>query len=119
VHAVVDVMKKNLHHPLEVAELADAVHLSPTHLRRLFKKETGTSLGRYLRQLRLQQAKQLLATTYLSVKEVASRVGISGVSHFVRDFQTEQGIPPAKYRARHRRARQLSLRHPPDKAQIG
>ena len=67
--------------------MANAVHLCPSHLRQLFKSETGVPLARYGRQLRLAEARELLRTTFLSVKEVAARVGVTGMSHFVRDFK--------------------------------
>jgi len=111
VRAVIHVMRTNLDRPLPIVELARSFQISPSHLRRLFKTETGTSLGRSLRQLRLEEASRLLETTYLSVKEVASRVGIGGVSHFVRDFKTDYGLTPAKYRGRHRGARHVTRSH--------
>src|SRR2546425_8110084 len=84
-------MKTNLHRKLTPIEIAQSVRLSPAHLRELFKDETGTSLTRYRRELRLERAKHLLETTFLSVKEVAASVGIDGVSHFVRDFEKKHG----------------------------
>src|SRR5260370_1609840 len=82
VRAVIQFMKDNLHRELTVIEIAERAHLSPPHLRRLFKAETGFPLGRYLRHLRLNRAKHFLETTFLSVKEVAVRVGIDGMTHF-------------------------------------
>ena len=108
---MIHVLRTNLDRPLPIVELASSVRVSPSHLRRLFKTETGTSLGRSLRQLRLEQARRLLETTYLSVKELASRIGIGGVSHFVRDFETEYGVTPAKYRGRHRASKHVARPH--------
>lgn len=99
VHSVITLMRENLHRKLAGNELAEAVSLSETHLRRLFKDETGTSLMRYLRRLRMQQAKELLETTFLSIKEIAARGGINNVSHFVRDFAKVYGRAPAQHRA--------------------
>jgi transcriptional regulator GlxA family with amidase domain len=104
VRAVIAFMKGNLHRPLSPAQMAKLVHLSPSHLRQLFKSEIGTSLARYLRQQRMAQAQKLLETTFLSVKEVAANVGITEVSHFVRDFEKAYGVTPARHAARYRRA---------------
>ena len=102
-HAVIAFMKENLHRKLTPIEIAESVRLSPSHLRHLFKNETNISLARYLRELRLQRAKYRLETTFLSVKEVASSVGINGVSHFVRDFEKAFGMTPGRYAERHRK----------------
>lgn len=97
-------MNANLYRKLTSIEIADSVRLSPSTLRHLFKNKTGTSVVRYLKELRLQRAKHLLETTFLSVKEVASTVGINWVSHFVRDFEKAYGTTPARYAQRHREA---------------
>jgi AraC family transcriptional regulator, arabinose operon regulatory protein len=102
VDAVISFMKANVHRKLTLIEIAETVRLSQSRLRHLFKDQTGTSLARYRRELQLQQAKHLLETTFLSVKEVASNVGIDGISHFVRDFEKAYGMTPARYAERHR-----------------
>ena len=114
VRKVIDLMHKNLSRKLTVRELAEPLRLSDTHLRRLFRQETGTSLMRFLRQLRMQRAKKLLKTTHLSVKEIAARGGISNVSHFVRNFAKAYGRAPTEHR---RRVSSVSNRSTAHKAQ--
>src|SRR2546422_2083214 len=104
VETVIVFMKANLHRKITPIEIAQSVRLSPSRLREVFKDETGTSLTRYRRELRLERAKHLLETTFLSVKEVAASVGIDGVSHFVRDFEKKHGTTPSRYAARYRGA---------------
>jgi two-component system response regulator YesN len=106
VRAAIDFMNANLHRKLTPAEIAETVHLSVDRVRQLFSRETGTTLGRYLRHLRLKRAKQLLETTFLSVKEVAARVGISGIGHFTREFKKNYRVTPARYAARYSRTTQ-------------
>jgi transcriptional regulator GlxA family with amidase domain len=103
VETVIAFMKANLHRKLTPAEIAETVHLSVARVRQLFKIETGTSLARYLRSLRLKQAKHLFETTFLSVKEVAARVGITGIGYLVREFKKTYRMTPARYAARHRK----------------
>ena len=103
VRAVIDFMNANLQRKLTPTEIAEFVHLSVARVRQLFKIETGKSLGRYLRELRLKRAKELVETTFLSVKEVGAAVGITGISHFVRDFKKTYRVTPAQYAARHRK----------------
>lgn len=101
VHAVIAHMKTNLHRKLLLGEMGKSVNLSPARLRYLFKAETGGAPLPYLRNLRLQRAKELLENTFLSVKEIAGRVGMGDVSHFVRSFRTVFGVAPAGHRANH------------------
>ena len=54
---------------------------------------------RYLRQLRMERAKELLESSFLSVKEIAFQVGLNDESHFVRDFKSTYGYSPALYRS--------------------
>lgn len=108
VRTAIDLMNADLERKITPIEIAQAVRLSPSHLRSLFKTETGTSLSRYFKQLRLRRAEHLLETTFLSIKEVAATVGIGRVSHFVRDFKAAYGITPALYSERYRKARRPS-----------
>src|SRR5438552_19180218 len=97
VHAAIAFMNTNLQRRLMPIEIAESVRLSPTHLRRLFKTETDSSLAQYLRELRLDRAKQLLETTFLSIKEIGASVGLTDVSHFVRDFKQAYRLTPTAY----------------------
>ena len=54
---------------------------------------------RYLRLLRMERAKELLESSFLSVKEIAHQVGLNDESHFVRDFKATYGFSPALYRS--------------------
>jgi AraC-like DNA-binding protein len=103
VQKVIALMKEYLHRGWQASRLARFVNLSPSRLHQLFKDETGLPPAKYLRLLRLEQAKELLETSYLSVKEVMARVGLTDESHFVRDFKRRYGCTPARYRERFHR----------------
>ncbi len=53
---------------------------------------------KYLKLLRLEKAKHLLETSFLSVKEITYQVGINDESHFVRDFKKAYGNAPGQHR---------------------
>ena len=95
-------MKQDLSRKLTPGEIARAVNLSPAHLRYLFKAATGMSVMQYQKKLRMEEARRLLESTFLSGKEIMLRIGIMDESHFVRDFKQGYGMTPAQYRARHR-----------------
>ena len=102
VKKVIALMKEYLHRGWPASRMAQFVNISPSRLHQLFKDETGLPPAKYLHQLRMEQAKELLEASYLSVKEVMARVGVTDESHFVRDFKKSYGCTPAKYRERFR-----------------
>jgi two-component system response regulator YesN len=101
VRRVISLMLEDSHRELSLNKMAQSVRLSPWHLCHLFKSETGMTLTRYLKTLRMQRAKHLLESTFLSVKEIMNEVGVSDESHFVRDFKAIYGMAPAQYRSSH------------------
>ncbi|HKV39283.1 MAG TPA: AraC family transcriptional regulator [Blastocatellia bacterium] len=98
VNKVIGLMEAGLDKQLAVADLAKAVNLSPWRLSHIFKRETQMAPVKYLRGLRMKQAKKLLESTFLSVKQVMVAVGMNDESHFVRDFETAFGSSPARFR---------------------
>ena len=101
IRTVVALMNANLNRKLTLCEMAKTVGLSGSHLARLFKAQTGKSVVNYLKDLRLEHSQHLLETTFLSVKQVAARVGQS-TTHFVTDFKKVHGVTPARFAARYR-----------------
>jgi AraC-like DNA-binding protein len=59
----------------------------------------GQTPAQYLRSIRMREAEKLLRTTFLSVKEIMNRVGLSNESHFVHEFKKTYNLAPSKYRA--------------------
>lgn len=81
-----------------IRDLALEFRLSPSYLQRLFKHQTGVSMGEWLNEQRLQRAAHLLANTYMSVKEIAHSVGYEHASSFIRAFERRFTQAPARYR---------------------
>ena len=92
-------MRENLHREITLTELAHTVNLSVWRLCHLFRSDVGMSPIKYLKLLRMEKAKHLLETSFLSVKEITYQVGINDDSHFVRDFKKTFGKAPTLYRA--------------------
>jgi len=82
-------------------ELAEKANLSYSRLSHLFKAQTGCSLSKYIRRVRMRKAAVLLESTFLSVKQTMVAVGINDLSHFVRDFKRASGHTPTEYRKLH------------------
>ena len=81
-----------------IRELANEFHLTPSYLQRLFKQQTGVSMGVWLNEQRLQKAASLLSNSYMSVKEVAYTIGYEHASSFIRAFERRFTQAPARYR---------------------
>ena len=79
-------------------DLALEFRLSPSYLQRLFKHQTGVSMGEWLNEQRLQKAAHLLANSYMSVKEIAHSIGYEHASSFIRAFERRFAQAPARYR---------------------
>lgn len=95
-------MREDVRGELSLAEFAQSVNLSIWRLCHIFKSDVGMPPIRYLRQLRMERAKDLLESSFLSVKEIAFQVGLTDESHFVRDFKSTYGYSPALYRSKFR-----------------
>lgn len=95
---VIERMQGDPSRTFSLGEMAQSVNLSPPYFCYLFKTITGVPPAKYLKMLRMQHAATLLTTTFLSVKEIVSRVGCTDESHFVRDFKRFYGVTPSEYR---------------------
>jgi len=102
VEKIIQMMRDDVRGELSLSEFAQSVNLSVWRLCHIFKSDVGMPPIRYLRLLRMERAKGLLETSFLSVKEIAFQVGLNDESHFVRDFKSTYGFSPALYRSHYR-----------------
>jgi AraC-like DNA-binding protein len=85
------------------AEVAEKFNTSRRSLLRLFKATTGTSPSRYIEETKLDSAKMLLATSKLTMKQIAYEAGYSTASHFSSKFRQLTGLAPSAFRRKARR----------------
>lgn len=88
----------NLFEDITVERIASAVNLSPSHFSRLFRSTTGFSPHEYIVLHRIDEAKALLHSTGLSVKEIAFRVGYHSEVNFIASFTSKVGVSPTAFR---------------------
>jgi AraC-like DNA-binding protein len=91
-------MRERLAERVSGADLERASGLGSSQLHALFRELTGYSPMEYLRRLRIELARELLADPSLSIKEVAARAGFSEPNHFSRVFSRIDGVPPTAFR---------------------
>jgi len=96
--AVADYVKANIHLPLTLDQLADRACVTKAHLIRLFRSKMGISPLQYVIRKKIQYAQGLLLTTNMSVRQIATDVGIFDSSYFIRVFKKHIGLTPQAYR---------------------
>ena len=79
-------------------EIASRLNITPEYLGTQFHKETGVTFSAYIKNFRIQKAKELLIGTSLKLYEIADRVGYSDPKYFSKVFKETTGQLPADYR---------------------
>ncbi len=95
---LISYMEKHLGEDLRSEELAKAVHMSPTSLRRTFQESFNCSPMAYLQQLRVNRAMLLLSDPLKTISDVAFEVGFNDSGYFTRVFSQETGQTPTAFR---------------------
>jgi AraC family transcriptional regulator len=83
---------------LSLAEIAEAVGIHPVHLATTFRQHFACTIGNYQRRLRVDYAREELASTHLSLSEIAFAAGFGDQAHFSRVFKQITGLTPTEYR---------------------
>lgn len=96
--AVQQWMELHFSESLTVVQVAEKANMSLRTFKRRFKGATGVTPLHYLQQLRVQQGKDLLKHSNLSVAQIAWNVGYEDAGHFGRLFKRECGSTPAQWR---------------------
>lgn len=98
VRAAKQYIMQNFDKNITLEEVCEQVGFSTTYFSVMFKKETGEGFVKYLTRIRMEEAKNLLRETGLSVAEICERVGYNDRKHFTHTFHKFTGVNPAEYR---------------------
>ena len=101
-------IQTHYHKPLQLAQIADSASVSRRECLRLFRRLLDTSPMQYVTELRIGQAKRLLAETGLPLLAVANRCGFSDESYFIKVFRERTGSTPARFRKQRGREEKTS-----------
>ena len=83
--------------PIGVAQIAEELNVTPNYLSALFKKSKGVSFTKFITDMRLSEAPEIMKTPGITVKEVASNLGYMSSRHFTRLFRERYGMTPVDY----------------------
>ena len=95
-HNCIRYINKHITKKISLADLANALNLSESHVRQTFKKETGTTLFNYIKRQKVQYAHQLLSEG-MSPSQVASELGYDYYSTFYDHYLERYSIPPRAF----------------------
>lgn len=96
-----DYLAGNYMKNISISELAVKSGVSESHLNLLFRRRFGSGPAKYLQNLRMAAAQQLLKNRYLSIAEVAEQSGYGSVNYFTRMFRNFHRTPPGRWRDLH------------------
>ena len=91
-------IKENYTTDINMAVVSNEVSMNYSLFSSAFKNYTGTNFVGYVRDLRIAEAKKLLAQTPLKVNEISAKVGYDNEKHFMKSFKAIVGVSPSEYR---------------------
>ena len=95
---VTEFLHANFSASLALESVAGIADVHPVHLARVFRRQTGGTIGEYVRRLRVEFACRRISDSNESLTEIALAAGFSDQSHFTRTFKNQLGITPGEYR---------------------
>lgn len=95
---IIAYMQDHLNRNITLDELSKLAHLEKSYLVRLFRNETGKTPIELLIEMRLTKASDLVATSDLSIHEIAAQCGYNTVSFFISKYKQRYGMTPEVHR---------------------
>ena len=102
VNGVRTYIDQNLFHELDPEQLAEMVHLSFFHFRKVFRNVTGENIGTYIQRLRLEYIAHLLIATGQSIEEIGMQTNYQTKFSLAKAFKKHFGISMSAYREKYK-----------------
>jgi two-component system response regulator YesN len=83
---------------LSLIRLSDVFHFNPSYLSRMFKQSTDSNLSDHITEVRINKARNLLASKNLKIQDVAAAVGYDSSTNFGRSFKKVTNMTPQEFR---------------------
>lgn len=91
-------MQEHYQTNISIKDICDLIYLSPYHFKRIFKEHTGRTPHRYLMDIRLEKAKELLVNKGYTIEDIARLCGFVNAGHFAVAFKRGTKLSPSEYR---------------------
>lgn len=95
---VKEYIEKNYGEDIYLELLADKLNITKAYLSLYFKNKTGINLSEFLKNHRMQKAKEMLDERTLKIQDISNSIGIPNVNTFIRLFKASTGMTPGEYR---------------------
>ncbi|ULO07683.1 AraC family transcriptional regulator [Paenibacillus sp. 19GGS1-52] len=97
IETVKEYISKHLSEELSLDIVAGNVFISPKYLSKIFKEETGINYIDYVTDKRMEKALELMASTDMTVEQIANTVGYGSSAYFIKKFKGINGCTPKDY----------------------
>lgn len=98
---VISFINEHTKENISIDEISEAVDISIPHLHFLFKKHLNDTPHHYLVMRRFQEARNILATTNIPIKQICTMCGFVSLENFCRKFKKYTKMTPSQYREKH------------------
>lgn len=96
-------VKEHIYEPLKTADVAEGLCRNRSSLASEFKKQTGMTLTDYIKEKKIQEAKEILIKTNKALSDISYLLGFSSQGHFCKVFKEIVGLTPTEYRSKNKR----------------
>lgn len=98
IQQAMEYIQENYDKDLNMAVVSNHLSMNYSLFSYLFKEYTGNNFVNYLKNIRMEEAKKLLAETDLRIIEISQKVGYDNEKHFMKIFKASCGVSPSEYR---------------------
>ena len=95
---ILQYIRSNIESEIRRTDIADAVHLNPNYISRLFRNKTGKSIKEYIMEEKMKLAKELVRNTALPISVITMKVGYNNFSYFAQIYKKMYGLSPVEDR---------------------
>ncbi|MBY0163749.1 AraC family transcriptional regulator [Cytobacillus firmus] len=95
---VIEMLENDYDKDISLQWVAEQLNLNPAYISRLFKQSTGQPFVDYLKQVRIDNSKRLLAEGRLKINEIGRQVGFGSAHYFIKVFKEITGLTPGEYK---------------------
>lgn len=96
-HAVIKYIEDNVSENIQIDQLARIAHLSVPYFCTLFKEHYGVSPNKYINNIKLAKAKELMLYSDMNISKISESLGFASLHYFSKFFKMREGVSPSEY----------------------
>jgi two-component system response regulator YesN len=100
IERAIEYMKEHIDEGIMMTEVAEYMHMNPSYFSRYFKEDMGISFIDYVKNLKIERAKELLDTSNMKIYEISNTLSYNSVQYFSTMFKSVTGLTPQEYKNR-------------------